>query len=141
MAKGKTVGSPFKSMRESRIETQQGSRIEDRESSVNFLLNGTVGHNLHCCPVILEYVKFVTSNVKRRCGNYQSQTLHYQQKFLLWVTRRARNPNLKVVITHTSHVCSQHLFGLPLRMNGVHRTQFDHSSLELLSFVISSPLF
>ena len=32
-------------------------------------------------------------------------------------TRRAHNPNLQVVITHASHVCSQHSFGLPLRMN------------------------
>ena len=28
----------------------------------------------------------------------------------------ARNPNLQVFITHASHVCSQHSFGLPLRM-------------------------
>ena len=24
-------------------------------------------------------------------------------------------------------VCGQHLFGLPLRMNGMHKTQFDHA--------------
>ena len=28
-------------------------------------------------------------------------------------TRGVRNPNLQVVITHTSHVCGKHLFGLP----------------------------
>ena len=47
-------------------------------------------------------------------------------------TREAHNPNLQVVITHASHVCSQHSFGLPLRMNGMHRTQFDHACFDLL---------
>ena len=44
---------------------------------------------------------------------------------LLRATRGARNPNLQVVITHASHVCSQHSFGLPLRMNGMHKMEFD----------------
>ena len=39
---------------------------------------------------------------------------------LLRATRGARNSNLQVVITHASHVCSQHLFGLPLRIYGIH---------------------
>ena len=39
---------------------------------------------------------------------------------------------LQVDITHASHVCSQHLFGLPLRMNGMHRTQFDHARLDII---------
>ena len=34
----------------------------------------------------------------------------------------ARNPNLQIVIMNASHVCSQHSFGLPLRLNGMHRT-------------------
>ena len=39
---------------------------------------------------------------------------------LLWCTiREACNPNLQVVFTHVSHICSQHSFGLPLRMNGM----------------------
>ena len=54
----------------------------------------------------------------------------------LWATREAPNPNLQVVITHASHVCSQHSFGLPLRMNGMSKTQFDHARLELLPLVI-----
>ena len=29
---------------------------------------------------------------------------------------------------HAMHVCSRHLFGLPLRMYGMHRTRFDHES-------------
>ena len=35
-------------------------------------------------------------------------------------------------------LCSQHLFGLPLRMNGMHRTQFGHTHLDLLPLVIWS---
>ena len=35
-----------------------------------------------------------------------------------------------------STVCSQHSFGLPLRMYGMHITQFDHARLNLLSLVI-----
>ena len=43
--------------------------------------------------------------------------------------------------THASHVCSQHSFGLPLRMNGMQRTQFDHARLDPLSLVIWSRMF
>ena len=60
---------------------------------------------------------------------------------LLRATRGAHNPNLKVVITHASHLCSQHSFGLPLRMNGMQRMQFDDARLDLLSLVIGSRLF
>ena len=49
--------------------------------------------------------------------------------------RGARNPNLQVVVTHVSHVCSQHSFGLPPKMNGMHVLQFDHVRLDLLSLV------
>ena len=52
--------------------------------------------------------------------------------FLLRATREARNPNLQVIITHTSHVYSQHSFGFPLRMNGMHRTQSDHARFDYL---------
>ena len=52
---------------------------------------------------------------------------------LLRATRGECNPNLEVVITHASHVCSQHSFGLPLRMNGMQRTHFDHARLDPLS--------
>ena len=31
---------------------------------------------------------------------------------------QVQDPNLQVVITHALHVCSQHSFGLPLRVNG-----------------------
>ena len=55
---------------------------------------------------------------------------------LLRATRGALNPNVQVVITHASHVCSQLSFGLPLKMNGMHRTQFDDARLNLLLLVI-----
>ena len=46
--------------------------------------------------------------------------------YLLWATKRARNPNFPADITHELHVCSQYFFGLPQRMNGMHKTQFPH---------------
>ena len=63
--------------------------------------------------------------------------LHSKLKaWFLQATTRACNPNLQVVITHASHVRTQHSFGLPLRMSGMHKTQFD-----LEHFVIWSRVF
>ena len=59
----------------------------------------------------------------------------------LRATRGARNPNLKVVIMHALHVCSQHSLGLLLRMNGMHKTQFDQGRFELLPCIIWSRMF
>ena len=42
-------------------------------------------------------------------------TLMYFSTNVLRATRGARNPKLQVVITHASHVCSHHSFGLQLR--------------------------
>ena len=39
---------------------------------------------------------------------------------------------LKVVITHVLHVYSQYSFRLPLRVDRMHKTQFDHAHLDLL---------
>ena len=50
--------------------------------------------------------------------------------------KSSRNPNLQVVIMRASHVCSQHSFGLPLGMSGIHITQFDHSHVDVLSLGI-----
>ena len=58
-----------------------------------------------------------------------------------YLGRWASNPNLQVVFTHASHVCSQHSFGLPLRMYGMYRTHFDHARLDLLPLVIWSRVF
>ena len=55
-----------------------------------------------------------------------------QSMIYLRATRGACNPNLQVVITHASHACSQHSFGLPLRMNGMHRRQFGHVRFDYL---------
>ena len=66
-------------------------------------------------------------------GNFP-ETFVPNMKGLLWSTRGARNPNLQVLITHVSHVCSQHSFGLLLRMYGMHRTHFDHACLDVLSY-------
>ena len=67
----------------------------------------------------------------------------YLQIFIIMImtgikaaTRGVRNRSLQVVITHASHVCDQRSFGLPLGMNGMHRKQFDHARLDLLSLVI-----
>ena len=58
------------------------------------------------------------------------------QEICISLIRGARKPNLQGVITHASHLCSQRSFGLPLRMNGMHITQFDHARLDLLLLVI-----
>ena len=50
--------------------------------------------------------------------------------------KRSPQSNLQVDITHAPHVCSQHSFGLPLRMNGMHKTQFDHARFDLLRVFI-----
>ena len=50
--------------------------------------------------------------------------------------KRSPQSYLQVVITYASYVCSQHSFGLPVRMYGMHRTHFDHARLDVLSLVI-----
>ena len=57
---------------------------------------------------------------------------------LLRAKRGAHNPNLQFVITYASYVCSQHSqhsFGLPRRMCGMHRMHFDQARLDPLSLV------
>ena len=66
--------------------------------------------------------------------------IYYLTKFLQ-VKRGADKPKFQVVIMHALYVCSQHAFGLPLRMNGMHRMQLDHLHLDLLSLVIWSHMF
>ena len=111
----------------------------------------------------LEHAQFTKLWSKKRL---MRECLMHSFISLLWAARGACNPNLQVVITHASHVCSQHSFGLalnlvprvfglsdqkarrlwlrdwlPLRMNGMHWTQFDHAPLDLLSLVLSSCVF
>ena len=68
--------------------------------------------------------------------NGQFHLSRQKAHIFLQVTRGACNHNLHVVITHASHVCGQHSFRLPLRMNGMHKTQFDHTCFDLLPCVI-----
>ena len=68
-------------------------------------------------------------------GQVVSKSSRHQEICIL-LTRGARKPNLQGVITHASHLCCQRSFGLPLRMNGMYRTQFDHARLDLLILVI-----
>ena len=49
--------------------------------------------------------------------------------------KRACKPNLQIAIMHARLVCSQHSFGLT-KNEWMHRTQFDHARLDLLSLVI-----
>ena len=48
-------------------------------------------------------------------------------------TGRACNPNLRVKLAHARLICSQHSFGLPLRMIETHRPQSGHAHLGPLS--------
>ena len=85
---------------------------------------------LHLASFITQYSLLpfcnVCCNKKVLFGNFNLETetfnpLHVARRVLhrcdfqlfLRATRGARNPNLQVVITHASHVCSQHSFGLP----------------------------
>ena len=68
-------------------------------------------------------------------------TVLVRKYVLLQAPLVACNPNLQVVIMHASRVCSQYLFGLPLRMNRMHIMQFDHARLDLLSLIIWSQVF
>ena len=55
---------------------------------------------------------------------------------LLQMTRGACNLSVQVVITHESHVRSQHLVGVPLGMNGMYTTQFDQARFDRLHLII-----
>ena len=45
---------------------------------------------------------------------------------------------LVVIIPHVSYLCGQHLFGLPLRINGVQRMQFGPSiSRNVITLVLT----
>ena len=112
---------------------------------IRFTQNTSIHTHIHTHTThtyIHTYIHTYTYNVARaskrnwrqgltKCNNdfYKGIMLHYTY---LRATRGARNPNLQVFITHALHVCSQHSFGLPLRMYGMHRTHFDHGRLDLL---------
>ena len=58
--------------------------------------------------------------------------LSYSMTANIFCCGRQEQPAKSLVITHASHVCSQHLFGPPLRMNRIYRTQFEHARFNLL---------
>ena len=82
-----------------------------------------------------------------RCANRFPSTITIFLLFILLFLSSLRapvvasKPNLQVVVTHASHICMQHSFGLPLRMNGMHIMQCDHARLDLLPLVIWSRVF
>ena len=84
----------------------------------------------------------MTVSVKKECWDLEIllPCVTWSQSSIS-ILLRVRNPNLQVVITHASRVCDQHSFGFPLRMNGMHRTQFDHARFDLLPLVIWSLVF
>ena len=108
---------------------------------LKFIMIGSQGHVTKnkpmAVPVLVEWKS--TYNIFE--GRQLFEGGDYLKYCSLEVTRGAHNPNLQVVITHASHVCSQHLSGLPLRMNGMHRTLFNPTPLDLLSLVIWSHMF
>ena len=71
----------------------------------------------------------------------QSTALEQKRFDLRSLSPGRRNLWLLLYITLASHVVSQHSFGIPVRMYGMHRTQFDHACLELSSLVIWSSVF
>ena len=66
----------------------------------------------------------------------QSTALEQKRFDLRSLSPARRNLWLLLYITLASHVVSQHSFGIPVRMYGMHRNQFDHARLELSSLVI-----
>ena len=97
---------------------------------------------LYIASILFTRIKFTTclklrdiENPKPAAFAFCTRKGPFNATNLLQATRGARNPNLQVVITHASHVCSQHSFGLALRMYGMHKTQFDHARSDLLLLV------
>ena len=96
-------------------------------------LSSNIGYSiLSILPFLIQIDDF--DNKLLNASDWPSCSL--RETTLLRATRGACNPNLEIVISHASHVCSQHSFGLPLRMNGMQGTQFDHARLDPLSLVI-----
>ena len=99
------------------------------------------------------YSRLLYSNLLATSAFIETPDCLWEQGFFLWreiaaaaqnnnfclMLLRARivahNRNLQVIITHASHLCSQHSFGIPLRMYGMHKTHFDHACLDPLSLV------
>lgn len=86
-------------------------------------------HTKKCSELrLLTYFVFKSTwqRHKKRSSEYQL-LLKLQVERSLWAKIGAQTPNLQGAITHTWHVCSQHSFELPLRVNGEHKTQVTRS--------------
>ena len=81
-----------------------------------------------------------TQNTPKPTVNlYNTNIYQYILQLLLWPNRKAGNPNLQVAVMHVWHVCSQHLFGLPLRLYRMHRTQSDHAHVTFSHMKLNTP--
>ena len=83
------------------------------------LLVDTVGYSIQICwllQLLLKPLPVYESKVFSCEGKSQELDRITIFFMLLRARRGALNPNLQVIITHASHLCSQHSFGLPLRM-------------------------
>ena len=91
---------------------------------------------LYIASILFMRIKFTTCLKLRDIENPKPAAFAFCDKCnkLLQATTGARNRNLQVVITHASHVHSQH----SLRMYGVHKKQFDHARSDLLLLVVWS---
>ena len=103
------------------------------------LLVDTVGYSIQTCWLLQLLLKPLTVYESKVFFLWREIAGAAQNNnFCLMLLRTrivARNRNLQVIITHASHPCSQHSFGIPLRMYGMHKTHFDHACLDLLSLV------
>ena len=50
--------------------------------------------------------------------------------FICWIVIHPVGSTIQCLNNQGQHVCSQHSFGLPLRIHGMRRTQFDHACLD-----------
>ena len=105
------------------------------------LQNGVILH-MQKCPVLCcwQILRVALLSVKSILLSFFPVVIYLYSLFLR-APLVARNPNVQVVITHVSHVCGQHSFGLPLRMYRMRRMHFDQAPLDFLSLVNWSRVF
>ena len=103
---------------------------------VDYNLRNAVILHMQKCPVLYcwQIRRVVLFSVKSILLSFFPVVMYLYSLFLQ-APLVAGNPNVQVVITHVSHVCGQHSFGLPLRMYGMYRTHFDPAPLDFLPLV------
>ena len=102
----------------------------------DYTLRNAVILHMQKCPVLYcwKIRRVVLFSVKSILLSFFPVVMYLYNLFLR-APLVARNPNLQVVITHASHKCSQHSFGLPLTMHRMHTTLFDNAPLDFQSLV------